>query len=76
MGPSSETPKLYTKAYIRIAAKQHHYSITSSAMASTPGGMARLTAVFKLITRSNLVGCRDRQQQISTNSCRAGKPGK
>src|SRR5262249_39112162 len=35
------------------------HSITSSAMASTPGGMVRLSvlAVLRLITNSNLVGC-------------------
>jgi hypothetical protein len=35
------------------------YSITSSAMASTPGGKVRprVFAVFKLMTNSNLVGC-------------------
>jgi hypothetical protein len=36
-----------------------YYSITSSAMASTPGGMVMLSAlaVLSLITNSNLVGC-------------------
>ena len=35
------------------------YSITSSAMASTPGGMVRLStlAILRLITNSNLVDC-------------------
>ena len=39
--------------------KQHLYSITSSAMASTPAGMARPStlAVVRLMARSNLVGC-------------------
>ena len=37
-----------------------HYSITSSARASTPGGIARPSAfaVLRLITSSNLVGCK------------------
>src|SRR6266404_2522118 len=41
------------------AANQHLYSITSSARASSAGGMMTPSAfaVFKLITRSNLVGC-------------------
>jgi hypothetical protein len=36
------------------------YSITSSAMASTPGGMFKLSvlAVLRLMINSNLVGCR------------------
>src|SRR5262249_26174640 len=36
------------------------HSMTSSAMASTPGGTVRPSAfaVFKLSTRSNLVGCK------------------
>src|SRR6516164_4975281 len=36
-----------------------HHSITSSAMASTPGGMVRprVLAVLRLMTSSNLVGC-------------------
>src|SRR5262249_36194193 len=36
-----------------------HYSITSSARASTEGGMVRprALAVFRLMTSSNLVGC-------------------
>src|SRR5262245_10357952 len=36
-----------------------HHSITSSAMASTPGGTVRpsLVAVLRLMTNSNLVGC-------------------
>jgi hypothetical protein len=35
------------------------YSITSSAMASTPGGIVRpsVLAVLRLMTNSNLVGC-------------------
>src|SRR5262249_43948002 len=35
------------------------YSITSSAIASTPGGMVRpsVWAVLRLMTNSNLVGC-------------------
>src|SRR5215475_10572678 len=35
------------------------HSITSSAMASTPGGMVRpsVLAVLRLMTNSNLVGC-------------------
>src|ERR1700730_13261834 len=41
------------------AAKPPLYSITSSAMASRPGGKVRPSAltVFKLMTNSNLVGC-------------------
>ena len=44
-----------TYAVQQIAA----YSITSSAMASTPGGMSRPSdfAVLRLMTSSNLVGC-------------------
>jgi hypothetical protein len=39
--------------------KQHHYSITSSASASSVGGMSRpsVLAVRALITNSNRVGC-------------------
>jgi hypothetical protein len=37
--------------------KQHHYSITSSARASSDGGISRPSAfaVVRLMTRSNLV---------------------
>jgi len=39
--------------------QKHPYSITSSAIASTPGGIVRLSAVavLRLSTQSNLVGC-------------------
>ena len=39
--------------------KKHFYSITSSARASSVGGMSRPRpfAVLRLITNSNLVGC-------------------
>jgi hypothetical protein len=39
--------------------KQHRYSITSSARASSDGGTSRPSAlaVLRLITSSNLVGC-------------------
>src|SRR5437879_3383784 len=39
--------------------EEHRYSITSSAIASTPGGMFRPSALaaLRLITSSNLVGC-------------------
>jgi hypothetical protein len=39
--------------------KTYLYSITSSAMASTPGGIVRpsVLAVLRLMTNSNLVGC-------------------
>jgi Mechanosensitive ion channel len=40
-------------------AQRHSYSSTSSTIANTPGGMARLSAfaVLRLMTRSNLVAC-------------------
>src|SRR6266478_9418754 len=43
--------------------KRHHYSITSSAMASTLGGTSRPSAfaVLRLMTSSNLVGKRSHQ---------------
>jgi hypothetical protein len=39
--------------------KQHPYSITSSAVVSSDGGMVRpsVFAVFRLMTNSNFVGC-------------------
>ena len=39
--------------------KQHRYSITSSAVVSSDGGIVRpsVFAVFRLITNSNFVGC-------------------
>ncbi len=40
--------------------KQHHYSITSSAAVSKPGGTSRPSAlaVCRLMTNSNLVDCK------------------
>jgi hypothetical protein len=48
-----------TQADSCTAAKYVCYSITSSAMESTTGGIVRprALAVFRLITKSNLVGC-------------------
>src|SRR5215831_6275461 len=51
--------RLVPKADICAAGKMTAYSITSSASASTPGGIVRASAlaVLRLITNSNLVGC-------------------
>ena len=47
------------KRTLRTAAKEACYSITSSAMASTPEGTVtrRVLAVLRLIRSSNVVGC-------------------
>jgi hypothetical protein len=53
------------------------YSITSSATASTPGGMVKPSdfAVFRLITISNLVGCNTGLGGFLAAGCHLHRPG-
>ena len=52
-------PKTCTKADMSRCSKEHTYSITSSARASSVGGTSRPSAlaVLRLMTSSNLVDC-------------------
>src|SRR5215471_12462051 len=55
----SRDVRFVPKADILHCRIERRYSITSSAIASTPGGMVRPSAlaVFEFMTSSNLVGC-------------------
>jgi len=59
IGTQSWNVRFVPKADILRCGKEHRYSITSSARASSAGGISRpmVLAVFRLRTRSNLVGC-------------------
>ena len=57
IGTQSRDVRFVPKADILRCGKERRYSITSSAIASTPGGIVRPSAlaVFALMTNSNLV---------------------
>ena len=59
MDQSSRDVRFVPKADILRCSKERRYSMTSSAIASSDGGTFKrwAFAVFRLITKSNLVGC-------------------